>query len=158
MRLEDLNGDGAAEIVNAIDTNCRQLIVYRGDGRLLWDADLGGAAEAVAVAPREKGHPAAVYAASGAGYVCAFDGPTGSRQWACFLGTPACFLAPFESRKLLAVTPSGKIFLIDERGNLTGQEDWETAITGLLRPGDHRAGKQVLLGTGDGRLRVLRMQ
>jgi len=158
MRLADVNGDGAAEIINAIDTNCRQLIVYRGDGRLLWDADLGGAAEAVAVAPREEGHPAVVYAASGAGYVCAFDGPTGNRQWACFLGEPACFLVPFGCRKVMSVTRSGKILVIDEGGNLTGQEDLGIAITGLLRPGDHRAGNQVLLGTGDGRVRLFQMQ
>ena len=158
MRLEDLNGDGAAEIINAIDTSCRQLVVYRADGRLLWDADLAGAAEAVAVMPREAGRPSVVHAASGAGYVCAFDGPSGGRHWACFLGEPASFLAVREARKLIALTRSGKVFVIDEKGNLTGREDFGIPVTGLLRPGDHRAGNQALLGTGDGRVRVLPRQ
>ena len=29
MRLVDLNGDGVNEIITAVDTNCRQLVVYR---------------------------------------------------------------------------------------------------------------------------------
>ncbi len=155
LRLADLDGDGAAEIINAIDTNCRQLIAYRADGRLLWDADLAGAANALAVMPPEGGRPAVVCAASDSGYVGAFDGPNGRRRWACFLGEPAHYLAVWESRKLLAATPSGKVFVIDENGNVTGHEDFGASVTGLLRPGDHRAGNQVLLGTSDGRVRVL---
>jgi hypothetical protein len=54
--------------------------VYRTDGRLLWDADLAGPAEAVTVLPAERGRSAVVRAASGAGYVCEFDGPSGGRR------------------------------------------------------------------------------
>ena len=58
LRLADVDGDGRAEAVAALDTDCRQLIVYRPDGKILWDADVAGAAEAVAVRPATAGRAA----------------------------------------------------------------------------------------------------
>jgi len=152
MRIADIDGDGRPEIVNAIDTNCRQLVVYREDGKVLWDADVAGAAEAVVVGP-STGHngPAVVYCSSASGYVSAFDGRTGTRRWACFLGERTKLVAPYGRGRVVAIAPSGRAYLVSVTGDLLGCHDLRSEVTGLLRPGDHRAGNTVLLGTRDGR-------
>ncbi|MCD6350988.1 MAG: hypothetical protein J7M26_02615, partial [Armatimonadetes bacterium] len=55
MRLSDLDADGQPEVINAVHTNCRQLIVYSAEGKVQWDADMGGAALALAVVKTGKG-------------------------------------------------------------------------------------------------------
>ncbi len=155
MRLADLDGDGAAEVINAVDTNCRQLVVYRGDGTVLWDADVAGAAEAVAVAAGMPGGASRVLCAAASGYVCAFDGKSGKRLWACFIGEPARLVAPLPDGRTLAAAPSGHLFLMDGEGALVGGTDLGEPITAVLRPGDHRTDNRVLLGTAGGRVYLL---
>jgi len=153
MRLADLDGDGQAEVINAVDTNCRQLVVYQPDGKVRWDTDVAGAALAVAV--RRTDDAATVYCSSVSGYISAFDGKTGRRHWACFTGEPVKFLAPRGQGTVIAVAPSGQIYLLSDAGELLGCHDLRSEVTGLLRPGDHRDGNAILLGTRDGRLLFL---
>jgi len=154
VRLVDVAGNGKSEVLCAVDTNCRQLVVYQqSDGRVLWDADVGGAAETLAV--DREGEAAVVYCASSAGYVSCFDGPTGARRWASFIGEPAPFVAPYGSGQVLAVARSGRVWLLDDQGDIVGCQDLGCPITGLLRPGDHRAGNAILVGTRAGRLLLL---
>jgi len=153
MRLADLDGDGQAEVINAVDTNCRQLVVYQPDGKVRWDADVAGAALAVAI--RRTENASTVYCSSASGYISAFDGRTGKRHWACFAGEPAKFLAPSGLDTLVAVAPSGRVYRLSDAGELLGCHDLRSDVTGLLRPGDHRDGNSVLLGTHDGRLLFL---
>ncbi len=167
LRRADLDGDGRPEIIAAIDTDCRQLVAYREDGKIFWDADLAGAAEAVAVIPArasegpvKRGEPGVaqgplVVAASASGYVAALDGRTGARRWACFVGEPTHFVAPADDGRVLAAARSGKVFLIGRAGSLCGAADLGQPITGLLRPGEDRSANAVLLGTADGRLLAL---
>ena len=95
LRRADLDGDGRPETITAVDTDCRQLVVYRENGKILWDADLAGAAEAVAVVP---GRPAAATPAGRGGLGLGLRGragrPNGARRWACFVGEPTQFVAP----------------------------------------------------------------
>ena len=153
MRLADVDGDGRAEVINAVDTNCRQLVVYQRDGKVRWDADVAGAALAVAV--RHADDAATVYCSSASGYISAFDGKTGRRHWACFVGEPAKLIAPSGRGTVVAVAPSGKVYLLSNVGELIGCHDLHSEATGLLRPGDHRGSSAILLGTHDGRLLFL---
>lgn len=155
MRLADLDGDGKAEIVNAVDTDCRQLVVYKEDGKVLWDADVAGSAEAVAVAPTGGTRSPVVYCASASGYVYAFDGRRGTRRWACFVGEPTHFVAPTSGGRVIAAARSGRVFAIDHGGELIGAVSLGQPITGLLRPGEDRGANAVVLGTRDGRLLLL---
>ncbi|NUQ65927.1 MAG: PQQ-binding-like beta-propeller repeat protein, partial [Pirellulales bacterium] len=155
LRLADLDADGHSEAIAAIDTDCRQLVAYKPDGKLLWDADVAGAAEAVAVRPAVPGQAAQVYCVSNSGYVCALDGPTGKRRFAAFVGQPTTFVAPLSDGRALAAAPTGEIFLLAPDGQLAGRASLGSEITALLRPGGHRAANRVILGTKDGRILVL---
>jgi len=153
MRLTDLDGDGVPEVINAVDTNCRQLVVYREDGSVLWDADLAGAAQALAVAPAgAEGEGAVVYCGSASGYVAAFEGAGGERRWSCYLGEPTALLAFTDDGGLAAATPSGTIFLLSADGRLQGRVELGGNASAFVRPGDQRAGDRLLLGTEDGRV------
>ena len=152
MELADVDGDGAEEIVTALDTNCRQLIAYGQDGRVKWDADVAGPANAVAVDPA-RGR---VLCASGAGYVVALDGRTGARSWSCRLGDTPYQVWCAQNGAVLAVCRSGKVFVIGKDGLLRGRDDLDATITALLRPGDHRvSGGPLVLGAADGRALLL---
>jgi outer membrane protein assembly factor BamB len=155
MRLADLDGDGKAEIVNAVDTDCRQLVVYKEDGEVLWDADVAGSAEAVAVVLTNGTRGPVVYCASASGYVYAFDGRTGTRRWVCFVGEPTHFVAPTLGDRVIAAARSGRVFIIGHGGELIGAVSLGQPITGLLRPGEDRQANAVVLGTRDGRLLLL---
>ena len=157
MRLADVDGDGQPEIINAIDTNCRQLVVYKSDGKVLWDADMAGAAQAIAVdIPEGTAQDATVYCAGASGYVSAFDGATGARRWACFLGEPTELLAPHGQNRIIAIARSGRAYVLTRAGELLGRDDLAAPVAALLRPGDHRAGNGMLLGAEDGRVLLLR--
>lgn len=146
LRLADLNGDGVTEIINAVDTNCRQLVVYREDGTVLWDADLAGAAEALALAGNT------VYCGGASGYVAAFSGADGKRAWATYLGEPVTLLAVLADGRLAAATPAGNVFLLKPDGQLAGWVELGAAVSTVMRPGDHRATETLLLGLKDGRV------
>jgi outer membrane protein assembly factor BamB len=152
MQLADVDGDGNREILTALDTNCRQLLVYDSGGRLKWDADMAGAAIALAVdSPRNR-----VICASAAGYVVALDGRTGTRKWSRRLGDVPHQVWIDEEGSAVAACRSGQVFAIDRRGELLGRDDLQTPITALLRPGDHRAaGTPLVVGTADGRVLLL---
>jgi len=153
MRVADLDGDGTQEIINGIDTNCRQLVVYRRDGSVMWDADVAGAAQAVAVADVQG--QAAVLCSSVCGYVSGYEGATGKRLWAAYVGEPTSLVAPLSPDSSIALSSSGKAFTIDGRAEVTGVDELGSPVTAFLRPGDHRAGNDVAVGTADGRLLVL---
>jgi outer membrane protein assembly factor BamB len=156
LRLADLDGDGKPEAICAVDTDCRQLVVYRGDGRLLWDADVAGAAEALAVAPATAARGPVVYCGSASGYVCGFDGRTGHRRFASFVGEPTNFVASLADGRVIAAAATGKVFVLDAEGSVAGCDVLDHGVTGLLRPGEDRSANAVALGTDDGRLLVLK--
>lgn len=148
MRIADVNGDGTDEIVTALDTNCRQLIAYDQDGKIKWDADMAGAVDAVAIdAKRSR-----VICTSRCGYVVALDGKNGRRFWSRRLGQVPGQIWLAGDGRVLAPCRSGKVFVLDESGNLEGSDDLGGEVTALLRPGDHRvAGRPLVVGIADGR-------
>ncbi|MBD3292516.1 MAG: PQQ-binding-like beta-propeller repeat protein, partial [Armatimonadia bacterium] len=145
MRLSDIDGDGEDEIINAVDTNCRQLVVYGQDRSVKWDADVAGAANCIAL--DDDGQ--AVYCGSESGYVHAFEGPTGERRWSTWVGEPVQLLARTGDR-LAAVTHSPNVYLLEADGTLVGRVELPAAVSAVNRPGDHRVGDPLLLGTENG--------
>ena len=155
LRLSDLNGDGVDEIVCALDVNCRQLFVTDNQGEPIWDADVAGAAATVEI--REYEGQRQVLCASDGGYLAAFDGATGDREWVCYLGDRARVLWSLSDGPVVAVCPSGRTFVVDEQGRLAGQTAFDSPVTGLLRPGEHRAQATAFpVGTADGQVHLLR--
>ena len=74
-----------------------------------------------------------------------------------YIGDEAHFVWARGDGTLLAVCPSGMVFVLGGQGELVGAENLGTTVTALLRPGDHRiAPAAVPVGTEDGFLRVLR--
>ena len=119
MRLADLDGDGKAEIINAVDTDCRQLVVYNEDGKILWDADVAGSAEAVAVASADGTRDRWWSTAPRRRATCTpSTGRTGTRRWACFVGEPTHFVAPTSGGRVIAAARSGRVFAIGHDGEL----------------------------------------
>ena len=147
MRLADLDGDGEAEVVTGIDTACRQLVVYKQDGSVLWDADTAGEVRSVAVS--EDG--STVTCGGGSGYVYAFEGRSGTRRWSCYTGERLGLVAPRPDGSVVAVADSGNVYVVAAGGALVGRQALGSRITAFLRPGDHRVRNDVLLGTRDGR-------
>ncbi len=112
LRAVDLNGDGCEEVLSGVDTNHRQLIVYGGDGKVLWDADVGGAVLSVAVADGR------VYAGASNGYVQCFE-DDGTRLWSCFLAAPVIGLSPGHEGKCLVALGDGRVAGLDENGEIS---------------------------------------
>ena len=152
--LADVNGDGADEIVCGLDSACRQLFVCDAGRKVLWEADVGGGAETIAVRSR-KGRQQVLCGTVG-GYLLAFDGARGARDWLCYLGECPLCLWPQRDGSVLAPCPSGAVLVVNGRGELTGRHSLGARITAAPRPGEHRAkADQLVLGTADGRVLVL---
>jgi outer membrane protein assembly factor BamB len=155
LRLSDLDGDGADEIVCALDVNCRQLFVTDNQGEPIWDADVAGAAATVEI--REYEGRRQVLCASDGGSLAAFDGTSGERMWVCTIGDRARALWPLPDGRVVAVCPSGRTFVLDGQGQLIGRAAFPGPVTGLLRPGEHRAqATSFPVGTADGQVYLLK--
>ena len=148
MRLADLDGDGEAEAVTGIDTACRQLVVYKQDGSVLWDADTAGEVRCVAVGEDAS----TVYCGGGSGYAYAFEGASGARRWSCYAGERLGLVAPRTDGSVVAVADSGSVYVVTDGGRLAGRQALGSRISAFIRPGDHRARNDVLVGTEDGRV------
>ncbi len=152
----DIDGDGAIELVTAVDTNCRQLVAYTADGAVKWELDVAGSAGALAFDVTAR----RVFCASDAGYVVAVDGTTGRREWCAWLGEAAQLLWLLEDGRLLAIAERGAGWILatqgETAGEVIGKFELGVALTGLPRPGDHRGGRdrKLILGTADGRVLV----
>ncbi|MBT5055886.1 MAG: hypothetical protein HOM68_05040, partial [Gemmatimonadetes bacterium] len=107
----DVDGDGQDEVITGLDTNHHQLIIYRLDGDILWEADLGAAATAVDVGPDT------VIAGAACGSVSAFAAAEGHRRWCAFLGQPVasviarpnCTAAQCDNGALAELDDTGKL-------------------------------------------------
>ena len=107
----DIDGDGCDEVISGLDTNHRQLIVYQGDGKVMWDADLGGGVSAVETAGGR------VYAGATNGYVHCFDAE-GNRLWCRFLIAPVIGLAPSRSAGCIVALEDGTVINLDTYGEI----------------------------------------
>jgi hypothetical protein len=151
QQCADLDGDGAPEIVSALDTNCRQLVAYKPDGTVKWDLDVAGSANALAFDTPHRG----VICASSAGYVVSVDGPTGRRNWATWIGEAADFVSSLSDGRVLAVTSKGHATVLSAEGEVLGVMELG-AITAQPRAGNHRGpGRSLILGAMRGRVLAL---
>jgi outer membrane protein assembly factor BamB len=151
LQWTDIDGDGAPEIVCALDTNCRQLVAYRPDGAVKWDLDVAGAATALAFDAAHR----RVLCASAAGYVVAADGATGRRVWAAWIGEAANLLWVLPDGRIAACTARGRVWVLSAAGELLGAEELGGAVTAMPRPGNHRGpDRRLMLGTAQGRVLV----
>ena len=152
LQYADLDGDGAPEIVSALDTNCRQLVAYQPDGAVKWDLDVAGSANALAFDAVHR----RILCASSAGYVVSVDGMTGQRQWATWIGEAANLVWTLPDERVLALTPQGRATVLSASGEIVGAANLGGPITALPRPGNHRApGRCLILGASQGRVLVL---
>jgi outer membrane protein assembly factor BamB len=111
LRAFDLDGDGDDEVITGLDTNHRQLIVYRLDGERLWDADLGATVSALHISATGN-----VVAGCDAGGVSTFD-RRGKRLWHTFLihrvvglaGSSEVTWVALEKGTVVALSPEGEI-------------------------------------------------
>jgi len=111
LQVADVDGDGQDEVITGLDTNHHQLIIYRLDGDILWEADLGAAATAVDVGPDT------VIAGAACGSVSAFAAAEGHRRWCAFLGQPVasviarpnCTAAQCDNGALAELDDTGKL-------------------------------------------------
>jgi hypothetical protein len=148
----DIDGDGADELVTALDTNCRQLVAYAADGTVKWDLDVSGAAAALTFDAASR----QVICSSDAGYVVSVAGATGRREWCAWIGEQAQLLWLMPDRRVLAFTMRGSGWILTVDGAVQGRFDLGAKLTGVPRPGDHRsADRKLVLGTADGRVLVL---
>jgi len=109
-------------VISGVDTNHRQLVVYRRNGDVLWDADLGSAALCVEAA---EGH---VLVGAANGYVHCFDASGGSK-WQRFLVAPAVALAPAESGCCHVGLRNGSVFTLDAGGQIVASCAGEPNVT-----------------------------
>ena len=100
--VADVDGDGWEEVLSGVDTNHRQLIVYRRDGKVLWDADVGGAVVSV------NASEGRVYAGASNGFAQCFAAD-GTRLWSRFLDEPVVGLAPRGDGGSLAALRGGTV-------------------------------------------------
>jgi len=113
LRTADLDDDGWDEIICGLDTNHRQLLVYRRDGTIAWQVDLGAAVTAIEVAHDR------VFAGAANGYVQCFA-PDSERRYCTFLVQPVLGLAPLNDGTCIAALRDGQVVLLDESGDPTG--------------------------------------
>jgi len=152
LLLADIDGDGAEELVTALDTNCRQLVAYTAGGKVMWDLDVAGAAAALTFDPASR----RVLCSADAGYVVAVAGATGRREWCAWIGEQAQLLWLLPDRRVLALTTRGAGWILSANGVVQSRFDVGTRLSGWPRPGDHRcASRKLVLGTADGRVLVL---
>ncbi len=112
LRVADLDGDGWPEVISGVDTNHRQLIVYRRDGEILWDADMGGAVTCV------ESEGGKVFAGAANGFVQCFT-RKGARVWSRFLAEPVAGIAPVSKSRCLAALRGGRVVALDAKGAIT---------------------------------------
>ena len=154
LRLFDLTGNNEREIIVARSTSSNQLAVCNQDRSLLWEADVGGSADALAIR-RHRG-ATQVLCGSQCGYLHAFDGATGKQQWFCYLGDEPRMLWPLAEGSILVSCPSGNVFVVADEGTLVGRQRLPAPVTALLRPGEHRVSPScVPLGTANGTVYIL---
>ncbi len=138
LRAVDLNGDGLDEVISGVDTNHRQLIVYGGDGEVMWDADVGGAVLSVAVADGR------VYAGASNGYVQCFD-TGGCRTWRRFLAAPVVGLSPAGGGGCLAALGDGRTAGLNGNGGMAWTSGGTAIAAAAAWPDD-----RLLVGRRDG--------
>jgi|GEM_PF-2407737 len=126
LRVADLDGDGWAEVIAGVDTNHRQVVVYRRDGQVLWDADLGGAALCVEAAGGR------VFAGAANGFVQCFASD-GRRQWSRFLARPVVGLAPGENGGCLVALRGGPAVRLDGGGEVLSSGKETPGVTAVAR-------------------------
>ena len=144
LRAADLNGDGLDEVISGVDTNHRQLIVYGGDGEVIWDADMGGGVLAAEVCGGR------IYAGASNGFVQCFDAG-GARLWSRFLTERVAGLAPGGDGGCLAALRGGTVVGLDGNGEVRTTHRGNSNVTAAGWSSEWPDGG-LLVGRNDGAL------
>ncbi|MDE3259591.1 MAG: hypothetical protein OYM47_17315 [Gemmatimonadota bacterium] len=144
----DVDGDGWEEVLSGVDTNHRQLIVYGRDGRVLWDADVGGAVLAVNACEGQ------VYAGASNGFAQCFAAD-GTRLWSRFLAQPVVGLAPLGGGGSLAALGGGTVVALDGSGEVRTMHTGYSEVTATDWASGWPDGG-LLVGRNDGALECYR--
>ena len=100
------------------------MIVYRRDGKVLWDADVGGAVVSV------NASEGRVYAGASNGFAQCFAAD-GTRLWSRFLAEPVVGLAPRGDGGSLAALEGGTVVGLDGSGEITSTENGASEATAV---------------------------
>ena len=107
LEVADVDGDGRPEVIVGMDTNHRQLVVYRTDGEILWDADVGSSVACVVSAHGR------LYTGTEGGWVHNFDS-SGQRLWSRYVQRPVRGLAPLSPDRTIVALDDGSICTIGQ--------------------------------------------
>ena len=146
--VADVDGDGWDEVLSGVDTNHRQLIVYGRDGRVLWDADVGGAVLSVNACEGR------VYAGASNGFAQCFAAD-GTRLWSRFLTEPVIGLAPRGDGGCLAALRGGTVVNLDGSGEIRTTHRGNSIVTAAGRASAW-PDSGLLVGRKDGALEYYR--
>ena len=116
----------------------------------VWNARVGGAADALrlALAPATDG--TRIYAGAYDGQAAAFDAETGRRLWETRTGLPLAAGPGFGSGVLAFGTNDGDLITLDAE---TGEERWRLQVGGEVLASPAIGDDVIVLSTVDGRLR-----
>ena len=107
LKVADIDGDGHTEIIVGMDTNHRQLVVYRANGNIFWEADVGSTVTCLIPAYDR------LYAGTEGGWIHCFDSG-GRKLWNQSMHRPIRGLAPFSVDHTIAALDDGNICVIDQ--------------------------------------------
>lgn len=102
LAVADLDQDGRPEIVVGMNTNHRQIVVYRSDGEIFWEADVGGS---VVCVEQAQGR---LYTGTEGGWIHVFD-PDGQRRSTLTLHRPIRGVSPISPDRILSVLDDGSV-------------------------------------------------
>jgi hypothetical protein len=137
LEVIDLDDDGQPEVIVGMNTNHRQIVVYRANGEIFWEADVGSSVDCV-----EHAH-CRLYTGTEGGWIHGF-GPDGSRQLTQSLHRPIRGLSPVSPDRIIALLEDGSICV---NGRLTSSGIGP--VTDSNRSTAHWPDHGLLVGSGD---------
>jgi hypothetical protein len=102
IEVIDLDNDGRPEIIVGMNTNHRQIVVYRADGEIFWEADVGSS-----VVCLEQAH-GRLHAGTEGGWIHGFD-PDGRRRSTQTVHRPIRGISPVSPGRIIAVLDDGSV-------------------------------------------------
>jgi len=107
LKVADIDSDGHPEVIVGMDTNHRQLVIYRGSGEIFWEADVGSTVTCLIPAHNR------LYVGTEGGWIHCFD-PDGGKLWSKSMDRPIRGLTPLSADRTIMALDDGNICVIDQ--------------------------------------------